>query len=135
MTRPVPHSRDMLLDQKKKQADKTSSPGPSVTSPAAVVAAACHGVRAPMPLDLMPSGRNPIVSCSAADSPRFPHGRFLPPLFSSSRMHAVIMLRDFALPNKPQVGCTRLVTVRLIAKYADVYTTSAFSATSCCSCR
>ena len=36
-------------------------------------------------------------------------------------MHAAIMLRDFALPNKPQVGCTRLAAVRLIAECADMF--------------
>ena len=50
-----------------------------MTSPAAAVAAACHGVRAAMPLDLMPFGRNSIVFGTAADSPRLPHARFLPP--------------------------------------------------------
>ena len=49
-----------------------------VSSPAAAVAAAYHGVRAAMPLDLLPSGRNPIVFGTAADSPRLPHARFLP---------------------------------------------------------
>ena len=39
-------------------------------SPAAAVAAAAHGVRAAMPLDLLPSGRNAIVFGIAADSPR-----------------------------------------------------------------
>ena len=36
-------------------------------------------------------------------------------------MHAATMLRDFALPNKPQVGCTCLAVVRLIAKCADMF--------------
>ena len=36
-------------------------------------------------------------------------------------MHAAIMLRNFALPNKPLVGSTRLAAVRLIAKCADVF--------------
>ena len=52
-----------------------------MASPAAAVAAACHGVRAAIPLDLMPSGRNPIVFGTAADSTRLPHARFLPLLF------------------------------------------------------
>ena len=33
-----------------------------------------------MPLDLMPSGRNPIVFGTPADSPRLPHARLLPVL-------------------------------------------------------
>ena len=36
-------------------------------------------------------------------------------------MHTAIMLRDFALPNKPQVGYTRLAAVRLIATCADMF--------------
>ena len=40
--------------------------------------------------------------------------------FSSSRMHAAIMPRDFALPTL-SVGYTRLSAVRLIAKYADMF--------------
>ena len=52
-----------------------------MTSPAAAVAAAYHGVLAAMLLDLLPYGRNPIVFGTAADSPPLPHARFLPPLF------------------------------------------------------
>ena len=40
--------------------------------------------------------------------------------FSSSRMHAAIMLRDFTQTNKPQAGCARLAAVRLIAKCTDM---------------
>ena len=36
-------------------------------------------------------------------------------------MHVAIMLRDFALPNKPQIGCTRLAAVRLLAECADMF--------------
>ena len=36
-------------------------------------------------------------------------------------MHAVIMLRDFALPNTPQVGCIRLGAVRFTAECADMF--------------
>ena len=49
----------------------------SMTSPAAAVAAADHGVRAAIPLDLFPDGRNPTVVGTAADSPRLPHALFL----------------------------------------------------------
>ena len=48
---------------------------------AVAVAAADHGVRAAIPLDLLPYGGNPIVFGTAADSPRLPRARFLPPLF------------------------------------------------------
>ena len=53
----------------------------SMNFPAAAVAAADHGVRAAMTLDLLPDGRNPIVVGAAAGSPRLPHARFLPMLF------------------------------------------------------
>ena len=37
-------------------------------------------------------------------------------------MHAAaIMQRGFALPNKPQVVCTRLAAVRLIAECSDMF--------------
>ena len=48
-----------------------------MASPAAAVAAGGHGVRAVMPLDLLPDGQNPIVVGTAADSPRLPQARFL----------------------------------------------------------
>ena len=82
-------------------ADETPRSALSETSPAASVAAADHGVRAAMPLDLLPYGRNLIGFGTAADSPRLPHARYLPPHFSCSRMHVAIMLRDLALPNNP----------------------------------
>ena len=41
--------------------------------------------------------------------------------FSSSRMRAAIMPRDFAPPPPPLVECTRLAAVRLIAKCADMF--------------
>ena len=50
----------------------------SMTSPAAAVVAADHGMRAALPLDLLPDGRNPIVVDTAAKRPRLPHSRFLP---------------------------------------------------------
>ena len=31
------------------------------------------------------------------------------------------MLRDFAVPNEPQIGCARLAAVRLIAECADMF--------------
>ena len=36
-------------------------------------------------------------------------------------MHTPIMLRDFAVPNEPQIGCARLAAVRLIAECADMF--------------
>ena len=41
--------------------------------------------------------------------------------FSSSRMHAAIMPRGVAPSTKPQIGCTQLAAVRLIAKCADMF--------------
>ena len=62
-----------------------------------------HGVRAAMPIDLLPSGRNPIVFGTAAGSPRlqYPTPVSCHCYFSSSRMHAAIMPRGFAPPNNP----------------------------------
>ena len=45
---------------------------PSMTSPVATVAAAYNGVRAAMPLDLLP-GRMPTSTGTAADSPLLTH--------------------------------------------------------------
>ena len=106
----------------------------SMTSPAAAVAAADHGVRAAIPLDLFPDGRNPTVVGTAADSPRLPHARFLPLLIFQQQDARGYYAARLAPPNTPPVGCARLAAVRLIAKCADMYTTSAFSSTSCSCC-
>ena len=53
-------------------------------------AAAYHGVRAAMPLYLLPCGRFPIVISTAADSPRLSHARFLLPLFQQQRARGYI---------------------------------------------
>ena len=50
-----------------------------MTSPAAAVAAAYHGVRAAMPLDVLP-GRNPIVMWYCCKQPMINLRPFLPPL-------------------------------------------------------
>ena len=83
----------------------------SVTSPAAAVAAAEHAVRAAMPLGLLPSGRYPIVFGTAADSPRLPYVRFLPPLIFRQQNARGYYAARLAPPNIPPVGCTRLATV------------------------
>ena len=74
-----------------------------MSSPAAAVAAAYHGVRAAMPLDLLQYGRNPIVCGATADSRRLPHAGFLPPLiFQQYYARGYIMPRGFApLHNRP----------------------------------
>ena len=56
-----------------------------VSSPAAAVAAAYHGVRAAMPFDVLPDRRNPIVGDTATDSPRLSHTLFLPLLISQQQ--------------------------------------------------
>ena len=61
MTRPVPHAPRCCRTLHEAPADETPRSALSVTPPAAAVAAAYHGVRAAMPLDLLPPGRNPIV--------------------------------------------------------------------------
>ena len=73
----------------------------SMTSPAAAVAAADHGVRASMPLDLLPNGRNPIVFGTAADSPRLRHARSLPPLIFQQQNTRCYHAARLALPNNP----------------------------------
>ena len=78
---------------------------------AAAVAAAYHGVRAAMPLDLFPLERNPIVIGTAADSPRLPYVRFLPPLIFRQQNARGYYAARLAPPNTPPVGCTRLATV------------------------
>ena len=70
-----------------------------MTSPAAAIAAAYHGVRAAKSLDLMPSGRNPIVYGLLQTAHDYPTSVSRHRKLSSSRMHAAIMLPDFALPN------------------------------------
>ena len=78
----------MLLDHTKAPADETPISTLSVTSSAAVFAAVNHGVRAAMPLDLLPCGRNPIVIDTAADSPRLPHFFPLLPAAECTRLYA-----------------------------------------------
>ena len=73
-----------------------------------------------MPLDLMPSGRNPIVFGTAADTPRLPHARFLP-LLIFQQQNARGYYATWLCPTKPQVGCTWLAAVRLIAKCEDMF--------------
>ena len=139
-TRPVPHARDMLPDQNKRPADETLKSVLPVTSPDAAVAAAYHGVRAAMPLDLLPSGRNPIVFGTAADSPRLPHARFLPPLiFQQQNARGYYAAR--LCPTKQTPG--RVHTAGGRATYREMCRhvsprfrlhPSAFSSTTCCSC-
>ena len=69
----------------------------------------------------MPSGRNPIVFGTAADSPRLSHVRFLPPLIFQQQNARGYYAARICLPNKPQVGCTRLAAVRLIAECAVTF--------------
>ena len=83
-TRPVPPAPRCCWTIYKSLADETSRFSLSMTSTAAAVAAAYHGVRAAMPFDLLPYGRNLIVIGTAADSPRLPHARFLPPLLAAA---------------------------------------------------
>ena len=72
-----------------------------MTLPAVSVAAAYHGVRAAMPLDMLPYGRNPFVIGTSANSPRLPHARFLPPLIFQQQNARSYMPRGFASPNNP----------------------------------
>ena len=119
-SRPVPPA-PRCCRTKKEPADETPRPDPSMTSPAAAVAAACHRLRAAMPLDLMPSGRNPIVFGSAADSPRLPHARFLPLLIFQQQNARGYYTTWLCGTKQTQVACTRLAAVRIIAKCADMF--------------
>ena len=90
-----------------------------MTSPAAAVAAADHGVRAAMPLELLPDRRNPIVVGTAADSPRLPHARFLPPLSSQQKNARGYWAARLCPTNPP--GRVHTAGVRLLPKCADVF--------------
>ena len=119
-TRPVPLA-PRCCRTKKKTADEAPRPDLSVTSSAAAVAAACHGVRTAMPLDLMPSGRNPIVFGTTADSPRLTHPRFLPPLIFPAECTRLLCRVSLSYQTTLPVGCTRRADVRVIAKCADMF--------------
>ena len=139
-TRPVPHARDMLPDQNKRPADETLKSVLPVTSPDSAVAAAYHGVRAAMPLDLLPSGRNPIVYGTAADSPRLSLARFPPPLIfqqQNARGYHAVRLR----PTKQTPGgahgwrpCGLSRNVQICFPSFPITPPSAFPSTSCRSC-
>ena len=89
-----------------------------MTSPADAVAAAYRGVRVAMPLDLLPSGRNPIVFGTAADSPRLPHARFLPLLiFQQQNARRYYAARLY--PTKQTPGRVRTAGGR--ATYREMY--------------
>ena len=72
-TRPVPHARDMLPDQK-----RTGRRSTQICSLRDFSRCRCCCRLSWMPLDMLPSGRNLIFFGTAADSPRLPHARFLP---------------------------------------------------------
>ena len=93
----------------------------SLTSPAAAVAAAYHGVLAAMPLDLLPDGRNRIVVGTAADSPRLPTSASCQCYFPAAECRR--LLCRVALPHQTTlpVGSTRLAVTGLIAKCADMF--------------
>ena len=115
----------------------------SVTSLSAVVVAAYHGVSAAMPLDLPPSGQNPIVFGNAADRPFNPTPVFCHCQFSRSRMHAAKFRATLPHLTTLPVGCTRLgdpaasreMCLR-VSPCFRIFPTSSFFSTccSCCSC-
>ena len=74
-----------------------------------------------MPLDLMPSGRNPIVFGTTADSPRLTHPRFLPPLIFPAECTRLLCRVSLSYQTTLPVGCTRRADVRVIAKCADMF--------------
>ena len=94
----------------------------SVTSPAAAVAAANHGARTAMPLDVLPYGRNPIVFGTAADSPTITPRPFASTvIFPAAECTRLLCRVTLPYQTTLPVGCTRLAAVRLIAKYADMF--------------
>ena len=64
----------MLPDRRAPAYKVMNRSAPPVNSPAAIVAAAYHGVRAAMPLDLLPDETSSLFD-TAADSPRLPNAR------------------------------------------------------------
>ena len=90
----------------------------SVTSPAAAVAAADHGVRAAIPLDLLPDGRNPpllVLLQTAHDYPTPVHATANFPAAECTRLlWRVTLPHQTTLP----VRCKRLAAARFIAKCA-----------------
>ena len=93
----------------------------SVTSPAAAVAAANHGARTAMPLDVLPYGRNPIVFGTAADSPTITPRPFASTvIFPAAECTRLLCRVTLPYQTTLPVGCTRLASMRLIAKYADI---------------
>ena len=94
----------------------------SVTSPAAAVAAANHGARTAMPLDVLPYGRNPIVFGTAADSPTITPRPFASTvIFPAAECTRLLCRVTLPYQTTLPVGCTRLAAVRLIAKYAYMF--------------
>ena len=102
---------------KKETADEKPRPDPSVTSPSAAVASACHGVRAAMPIDLMPSGRNLIVFGTAADGQRIPLACFMP-LLILQQQNARIYYAARLCPTKQTSGT--VYTIRVRATYYEM---------------
>ena len=94
-----------------------------------------------MPLDLLPYGRNPIVFGTAADSPRLPHGHFLPPLIfqqQNARGYYAARLCPTKQPSRESAHGWRPCGFSRNAQTGfpsfPIILTSAFSSTSCCSC-
>ena len=77
----------MLPNHEAPAGDIMNRSAPSMTSPAAAVAAAYHGVRAAMPLDLLP-GRKPHGICYCCRQPTNTPRPFLPllPAAGSTRL-------------------------------------------------
>ena len=106
-----------MLPNHKAPADKTPRSAPSLISLADAVAASYHGVRAAMPPGLRPYGQNPIVIVTAADRPQLPLVRFLR-LLPATGTTWLLCRATLPYQTTPQVGCTRLAAVRLLAGLA-----------------
>ena len=98
----------------------------SMHSLTAAVAAEYHGVRAAIPLDLLP-GRNPVVIGYSCRQPPITPRPFLP-LFPTAGSTRLLYRTTLPYQTPAQVGCARLTAVRRLAECADNTTSAASTA-------
>ena len=89
-----------------------------MTSPAAAIAAACDGVRAALPLDLIAILTKTHRFGNAEDSPRLPYARFLP-LLIFRQQNARCYYATLLCPTKQTPG--RVHTAGGRATYREMY--------------
>ena len=102
-TLPVPHAHDMLPDQKRTGRRNTQIR--SLRDFSQCCCYCCLSWRAcGHTFDLLPSGRNPIVFGTAADSLRLPHARFLPLLLFQQHNKRGYYYAAWLCPSKQPAG-------------------------------